>query len=435
MENIVIIGGGLVGSLLALKILKETKHRVTMIEDPTHIGKGGIGGESLTPSFIHLVLGVVPSITECLAYSDAFLKWGNVLKNWGEEDIYIPQFVYKDTPYNHNISKYLEENTSSSLEDIYANCTPAVEYMRSNNLSVNGGLEDWSVNLDSGKLTEYLQPLLEGNINFRHIKGVAQPEVLNNTILNIKVNGEEVTGYLYIDNTGVSRKLISKLDNLEYLDLKGSFINNSAVYGSIDPTHKPYVTSRTATSGWVWEIPLESKTSVGYVYCSEFIKKSKALQELKTLYPNVRDTVSIKYTPTRLTTPWVSNVITIGSGVGIVDPLEANILLHSKLHIEEIMKFLKLNAPVSYIHSEKFNTACNDAWEGMSSFLELHYRGCLRQDTKYWNHVTNIPKMSRGLKGFINYNTCKSGYRNFDWEKWAILALGLKVLSTKDLLR
>ena len=437
MKNLVIVGGGLAGSLLALIVAKKTSCNVTMIESSQFIGKGGIGGESLTPSIVGMLSEVLPNIKDWLTYSDAYLKWGSKLVGWGPEDIYIPQYVGKDCRYNHNIPLFLSEHPDASLSDIYKHCTPAVAYMRKGILNVSESEEDWSVNLDSGKLTEYIIKELGRLSSFKRLTVEKYtPIIKDGKVHKIAIDpGGEVKGDLYVDATGPSRGLISCMEGLELKDVSDVFINNAVVHGYIKPLTDNHITSYTGAAGWQWCIPLSGRASVGYVFNSSFISKEEAADELSYAFPGVRDLSHMQFKPTRLRNPWIANVVTIGSGQGIVDPLQANILLHTKIHINSILDFLNSGAGVSSIQAYKFNIACNDAWEGMASFLELHYRGCSRRDTKYWRHVTSLPVSGSPLRGFLGYNTKEYNNRGFDWEKWSILAKGLRVLNNEDLLR
>ena len=437
MKNLVIVGGGLAGSLLALIVAKKTTCSVTMIESPQFIGKGGIGGESLAPSILNMISEVLPNIEDWLTYSDAHLRWGNKLVGWGPEDIYIPQYVGEDSRYNHNIPLFLSEHPDASLSDIYKQCTPAVSYMKKGILNVSDSRENWSVNLDSGKLAEYIIKELGHLSSFRHLTVEKYtPIVREGKVQKIAVDqGDSVEGDLYVDATGPSRGLVSCMEGFELKDVSDVFVNNAVVYGYIEPMADNHITSRTGVAGWQWSIPLAGRASVGYVFNSSFISKAEAIEELSYRFPEIRDLSHIRFKPSRLVKPWIANVATIGSGQGVVDPLQANILLHTKYAINIILDFLNSGAPVSSIQAYKFNTACNDAWEGMSSYLELHYRGCFRRDTKYWRHVTNLPVSGLPLRGFLGYNTKEYRGRKFDWEHWSILAKGLRVLSNEDLLR
>ena len=43
---------------------------------------------------------------------------------------------------------------------------------------------------------------------------------------------------------------------------------------------RPYTTATTLSSGWVWDTPLQSRRSIGYVHSSSFTTEEKAKREL-----------------------------------------------------------------------------------------------------------------------------------------------------------
>jgi tryptophan halogenase len=186
----------------------------------------------------------------------------------------------------------------------------------------------------------------------------------------------------------------------------------------------------TATNGWMWEIPLTTKTSVGYIYSNKFITKEEAIKELMKEYPEVpyKDIKAISFDPFILDKPWVDNLISIGLGQSFIDPLQSSILLQTRTHLTSLIEALKSPNPLGYVQIDKFNRMCTDHRDAFLAFIELHYRGCIRRDTKYWRYVTSIPHISKGASDFINYGNTYINNRPLDWEKWHILAAGLELI-------
>ena len=450
MRNLVIVGGGLAGVLTAKKLLNENKEwKVTIVEDPKYRGKGGINGESLTPSFVAFIQEVLGygDTSKWLARSNAAIRVGGRFKGWGLEDIFIPQDMYRDSALPLKTWMKHSKPSKSQRKDllgINALCFPAVGLMERGEcpaFDVNSRQvrekHDWSVNLDASLLAEYiLEDLHDSHRTTRFVyinKPVESVEVSEEgRILSIEVPGESIIGELYVDATGLSRSL-RKSTGTDLEDCSDRFPNNRAVYGKVPGSSElNHVLSTTAGSGWLWEIPLQCETSVGYVYSSKFLSDEAALKELKLSYPGLEDSKLAKFTPSRLISPWKGNVVAIGAAQGIVDPLEANVLLQTKTHIQTLVDELK--APVlGSIQEAKFNRVCYDHWNAVISFVELHYRGCIRRDTKYWRYVTQIPQVPKGMEDFLVYYTSKIDEREFDWEKWFIIAAGLQLIDVDKL--
>ena len=437
--KIIIAGGGLAGTLTAKCLLKDFKDfNITLIEDPKYKGKGGVQGESLSSTFVGLLQHYLgeENTTEWLKYSDATIKLGMKYVGWGEDDIYIPQQILPNCSIPFEFVLGSNEIYDYDLNSIYGDCFPAKIFMENGylpeidyNSLKEKNINDWSAHLDTSKLTEYISNTLENEERFNYVSSsIDEVIVEDNVVKNILAGGESIDGDLYIDATGISRVLIKNLNpEIEYYN--DIFLNDNAVYGKVKfDKIENYTSAITASSGWIWEIPLHSKTSVGYVYSSKFISKEDAIDELKSKYPEITDIKTLKYTPHLVKTPWISNVVCIGISQGFIDPLEGSVLLQTKKHILKLIDILGNGRPLGYIQREMFNKFSSDVLRDFTSYIELHYRGCLKEDTEYWKRVINIPHISDGLSNFINYKEKKIEFRDIDWEKWLLFSIGTKIL-------
>jgi tryptophan 7-halogenase len=449
MRNLVIVGGGLAGVLTAKSVLSQMEEwKVTLIEDPQYRGKGGIKGESLTPSFVSFVQEQIghEKTEEWLAYSKAAAKVGTKFEGWGRESLYLSQDMNRreampfETWLKHSKTS---KDPRKDLLSINKLCFPAVAMMEDNtcpSVDVSSPRtreeQDWSVNLDASQLAEYLLQDLHDCYHTPRFKYVASPileVVVSPTgVQSIEVQGGSVKGEVYVDASGTGRVLVGAIGALVE-DQSHRFINDRAIYGTVPCPHKiNHVRSLTATSGWIWEIPLQHETSVGYVYSSKFISEEDAVIELEKEYPDIVGAKLIPFSPDQVPMPWTKNVVALGVAQGFVDPLAANVLLQTKTHIQALIR--ELHSPaLGYVSAAKFNKACNDHREAITSFVELHYRGCVRRDTEYWRFVTAIPHISKGMENFLSHYTDNINGRQFDWVRWVVLAAGLRVLDLDDL--
>ena len=87
---------------------------------------------------------------------------------------------------------------------------------------------------------------------------------------------------------------------------------------------RPYTTATALDAGWVWEIPLQSKRSLGYVHSSAFISDEQAEAELRRFEGQHADTLDARIVPVKVghrAKSWVRNCIAIGLSGGFTDPL------------------------------------------------------------------------------------------------------------------
>src|SRR5205823_9708830 len=124
---------------------------------------------------------------------------------------------------------------------------------------------------------------------FDDIRGVDLDEHGNIAVLETAHHGR-MTADLYVDCTGFKRVLIGTVsdDQNRFVSFSGSLLCDSAVVLRMPYQSEPekeekmhqFVTASAESAGWVWTIPLFSKISSGYVYCSSFLSKSDAEAEL-----------------------------------------------------------------------------------------------------------------------------------------------------------
>ena len=109
MKTLVIVGGGIAGSLLARSILNTCKHwKVTLIEDPKFKGGGGIQGESVTSTMVQLLreqLGE-ENTRDWMQYSDATLRVGGKLSGWGK-NLSIFRKIFYLNPKLRKLKRFL----------------------------------------------------------------------------------------------------------------------------------------------------------------------------------------------------------------------------------------------------------------------------------------------------------------------------------------
>ena len=98
---------------------------------------------------------------------------------------------------------------------------------------------------------------------------------------------------------------------------------------------------------------------------------------------------------------WEKNVVAIGLSNGFIEPLESTGLM---LTHECIIKFVNLlktrNGRVTRFDVDCFNYAFREQIFGFKEFISQHYAFSMRNDTPYWNHVTEETLYSTNLTEF-----------------------------------
>ena len=145
----------------------------------------------------------------------------------------------------------------------------------------------------------------------------------------------------------------------------------------------PYTKSTARPNGWQFEIDLQNRTGTGYVYSDKFISDKNALIDLEswTNRKVITKPKLIKWKPSVLKNSWCDNVVTIGLGQGIIDPLESNGLYMVVYSITLLVKcILKGSSPKAY------NRTMSKVHRDNSNYILHHYMLSQRDDTDFWRY-------------------------------------------------
>ena len=97
---------------------------------------------------------------------------------------------------------------------------------------------------------------------------------------------------------------------------------------------RPYTTATALSAGWVWEIPLQNKRSLGYVHSSAFLSDDDAEKEIRAFegkHSESLDSRIVRFRVGHREKAWVRNCVAIGLSGGFIEPLESTGLYLSDL--------------------------------------------------------------------------------------------------------
>lgn len=253
-----------------------------------------------------------------------------------------------------------------------------------------------------------------------------------------------VAGDLFVDCTGFRGLLINQALGEPFIPFNDVLPNDSAV--ALQPPWdverhgvRPYTTATAMSAGWVWTIPLLHRNGMGYVYCSRFLDKDAAEQELRDLIgPAAKDCSAnhIQIRVGRNRNSWVKNCVAIGLSSGFVEPLESTGIFFIQHGIAELVNHFPAGNRIQDGQLLSYNRVINDAIDGVKQFLILHYRASDRRDTPYWratkDELTIPPELEERLR---IWKTRLPGRRNiyqpyhgFEAYSWATICMGVNYL-------
>jgi tryptophan halogenase len=149
----------------------------------------------------------------------------------------------------------------------------------------------------------------------------------------------------------------------------------------------PSTTISTAhEAGWTWDIGLQDRRGIGYVYSSRHTDDARAEQVLRDYIGPQADGL----TPRRLElklgyreTQWIANCVAVGLSGGFLEPLESSGigLIETAAYL---VGFLFPHDGEMAATARLFNEQMRERYARIVDFIKLHYCLTQRTDTAFW---------------------------------------------------
>jgi tryptophan halogenase len=369
INSILIVGGGSAGWMTAAYLATKTNCKVTLVES-ANIPIIGVG-ESTVPSFVDFVHDV--GLTEEDLFSQGSIrKFTLNHNNWnGKGHSWWHHFIFN------------KEEESEQLDWLDNNSYPSKKWRH-------------SYHIDAARFAV----LLKDKVGLP--KGVIH---IYDDVVDVVTGSEGVAGIvgkkatytadMYIDCTGFKRLLMSKYE-LE-TESNPHLVNNRAwaAHADYKQADKSDIVRYTRTyamdAGWQWNICLQDRVGVGYVFCDNFIDPEEAKQELIKNCPYIVREHSLKlieYKSQWFNKVWHKNTLAIGLSAGFLEPLESQSIFLIQMQIHMLSRLL--NKPNN-------KTVYNKFWNLMirhiANYISYHYTLSRRTDTDYWKAFDKVEKV------------------------------------------
>lgn len=431
--KIVIVGGGTAGWLAALMISKRTEHSVTVIEsdriDIIGAGEGSTGLFSDIIENFEYDYGI--DRQDFIDFCNATPKYGIRFKEWTND----PSYTY--------ISPIDQTSTANASVDLIF--LSALKYLKSNQahtLTICGNIIEndirnapyYAYHFDARKVGKYFQKVCTTVVHeVADVTDVIVDKKISKLILS---NGKIVDGDFFIDATGFSRILISKL-NSKWKSYKSNLPVNCAIpfllpnEDSIDLC----TTAWAQQNGWMWQIPTQSRRGCGYVFSDEFTTPDRAIEEIETKLGHSIDPIKIiKFDSGRLENVWIENCLAVGLSAAFSEPLQATSIHSTIIQLDNFIKnYLSDSVELSSIFLDSYNFETAMMYDSLRDFLVLHYQSG-RNDTEFWKFVNSGETLTEFTKDLIELSKLRlpnaslfyTPTGSVDWGLWAFILAGLK---------
>ena len=204
---------------------------------------------------------------------------------------------------------------------------------------------------------------------------------------------------LYIDCTGFNSLLIEKNLKVPFIDF--DFLkNNAAIAARIPYDEEPVniINSTLCTglsAGWMWEIPLWQRHGSGYVFSTDYLSFEDAENEFRKKLDFDGDVRHIRFRHGYHNKAFYKNVFSVGLAYGFIEPLESTGLLTIHENIINLIEPLIVHeCNLNRVDIENINRKSTKMMKNFSEFVFLHYVLSRRDDTPYWNDLTNNIELS-----------------------------------------
>ncbi len=435
VRRIVIVGGGSAGWLAAGAIAAEhmanteTGIQITLIESPD-IKTVGVG-EGTWPTMRTTLENMGISETEFVRECDVAFKQASKFSKWvtgkDGDDYYHPFTLPVGYTEMNLASSWAAHRDKVSFAD--AVCMQShlcAKHMGPKQITTPefASVANYSYHLDASKFALFLRKHCTEKLGVKYIRD-------NVTLINSAEDGDilslgtqengDLHGDLFIDCTGLSSLLLGKHYKIPLISKK-EFLFNDAAFAAQVPYTDPEcpISSNTISTaqsaGWIWDIGLQSRRGVGYVYSSTHISDEKAEMEMrKYLKPTIgkkkADAIplqKIKFHPGHREVFWHKNCVAVGLAAGFIEPLEASAIILIELSVKMISEQLPATRKAMDIVSNRFNQKFTHHWNRIIDFLKLHYVLTKRRDSQYWiDHCDpkSIPQSLQDLLELWRYQT------------------------------
>lgn len=423
VKQIVVVGGGTAGWITAGRIAAQhgcagvgadANIQVTLVESP-NVPNIGVG-EGTWPTMRNTLSKLGITETDFIRACDASFKQGAKFAQWVRNDpnefyyhpLVLPQgFTQANlAPYwlaAHKQAHEHAQNVPSFSEAVCyqeAICEQglAPKTIRTPEFSA---VANYAYHLNAGKFIDLLHQHCTEKLGVKYVSADVRDikTAPNGDVLSVLTEqAGEISGDLFVDCTGFQSLLLGKTLGVPFKSCSDVlFIDNALAvqvpYEHPDAPIASHTISTGQTAGWIWDIGLQSRRGVGYVYSSRHSDEQQAMETLENYVGKQFADLSVKkiaINSGHREQFWKNNVVAVGLAAGFLEPLEASALVLVELSAEMIATQLPANRATMSIVAKRFNDTFLYRWERIIDFLKLHYLLTQRSDSQFW--IDNVAR-------------------------------------------
>ena len=390
---------------------------INLIESPD-ASRIGVG-EATIPSINHFLAVLAIDQQEFMRRVDGTFKQSIKFVNWLNNEggyFHHPFSMQRPGSVDKSAQRWLTSNRSVPFAE-----TVSIQPMLCEmNLAPQmlgrwdfGQRLSYAYHIDEAKFADYLCELSTARGVTHHLDHMVDVGMAENgdiAAVHTK-GGQRLEADLFIDCTGMEALLSEKKMGVGWVDCSQWLLCDRALtmqvpYEQHYPGYvRPYTTATALSAGWVWEIPLQDRRSLGYVHSGAFLGKEEAEQEFRALegaHAGSLDTKVFQYKVGHRENAWVRNCVSIGPAGGFMESLESTDLYLIELAAMMLVDHFPFGddmAPLAY----RYNRIMANRFYEILDFINMHYCLTRRTDSEFWREVQRAERINDRLKAKLDF--------------------------------
>lgn len=411
VNSILIVGGGTAGWITAAKLAKQLNSidplsiQVTLVESPDIpiIGVGEGTWPTMRKTLDSLGIDESEFIRECDAtfkQATKFVNWQSAPKD-SHNNHYYHLFGSVFNPEEFNLSPYWDMGLAGEGLS-YAQSVGAQEHLCELGLGPKKittpayqGLQNYAYHLNAGKFSEFIRKHAVSKLGVKHLKANVNQVNLDEQGYIASV-GTDTQGTLnadfFVDCSGFKSLLLGEALGIKFKSINDVLLNDTAVvmqipYESEDSDIRPYTTSTAQECGWIWDIGLQERRGVGYVYSSKHCSHERADEVLRRYVGEQAELLNSRKIDMKVgyrEKYWHKNCVAIGMSAAFIEPLEASAIFLVEAAGNMLADQFPRTRHEMAMVEKKFNRSFHFRWKKSIDFIKMHYMLSKRDDNQYW---------------------------------------------------
>lgn len=424
-RKVVIVGGGSAGWMTAAYLNGALNNKgkkqvvdITLVESPD-IPRISVG-EATIPSMRHLLAVVGVDEIDFMRATQASFKQSIKYVNW----------VNNDHSYYHHPFSRLTPQPIDNSADLWLQSDQKIPFMETCSIQPlvcemglapraigqlgNKAPLQYAYHMNAQKFADYLTDFSIKRGVHHVLANLVNVDMHDkNTIGSIHLdNGDSISADLFIDCTGFKAKLIEEKLNVGFEDCSQWLLCDRAITMHVPyDTHypgmvRPYTTATALNNGWVWDIPMRDRRSIGYVHSSKFTNENDAKAELFNYQgPGCEEipTRTVNFKVGRRHEQWKGNCVAIGLSAGFIEPLESTGLYLSDLGVVTLAEHFSFDDSHNALMATRYNRIMANRYYEILDFINMHYCMTNRTDTPFWQEVQKPERINPRLAAKLAY--------------------------------